>query len=136
MEESGSAGCTTSDLTDFPISGDGGEGLQAGINIDAYSDVEVFVQGGVLGPVGFHGAHTASVAAYGASLSGSMLADNYYSGSFSYELSFLDKDHTLILDLDKDAELFDGIGEKGLVLVPEFLEEDIKKNIEPYSKQK
>ena len=51
------------DLDNFPISGDGGEGLQAGINVDAYSDVDVFIQGGVLGPVGFHGAHTASVAA-------------------------------------------------------------------------
>ncbi len=135
MEESGSAGCTTSDLNDFPISGDGGEGLQAGINVDAYSDVDVFIQGGVLGPVGFHGAHTASVAAYGSSLSGSMLADNYYSGSFSYELSFLDKSHTLILNMNKDAELFDGIGQQGLVLIPNNSHPSVEGNLEFYLKE-
>ena len=48
-----------------------------------------------------------------------MKSDNFYTGSFNYELSFLDKDHTLILNLDKPSELFDGIGEKGLVIVPQ-----------------
>ena len=51
---------------------------------------------------------------------------------YHFQLSFLDKGPTLIANIDKDNELFDGIGEKGLVLVPEFLEGDIKKNIEFY----
>ena len=55
-----------------------------------------------------------------------------YSGSFSYELSFLDKDHTIITNLNKEAELFDGIGQQGIVLIPKFLNNKIKKNIEYY----
>tara|TARA_R110000851_G_scaffold110538_1_gene233342 strand:- start:56 stop:2671 length:2616 start_codon:yes stop_codon:yes gene_type:complete len=58
-------------------------------------------------------------------------SDNY-SGSFSYELSFLDKDHTLIADIDKDAELFDGIGGQGAVLIPEHTHEAIKINLYYY----
>ena len=70
--------------------------------------------------------------------------DNFYSGSietkfgktgceaFTYDISFLDKDHTLIVDIDKPTELFDGIGEKGLVILPEFLDIDIRKNVEYY----
>jgi hypothetical protein len=61
-----------------------------------------------------------------------MSKHNFYSGSFTYEMSFLDKDHTLIIDLNKDAELFDGIGEKGLVLIPENTIDKIKNNIEFY----
>ena len=55
-----------------------------------------------------------------------------YSGSYTYELSFLDKAPTLIVDIDKDAELFDGIGNKPIALIPEFLEKGIKKNVEYY----
>ena len=61
-----------------------------------------------------------------------MTEDNFYSGSFRYELSFLDKDHTLILNLDKDAELFDGIGSKGLALLPQNSLPQIKNNLEYY----
>jgi hypothetical protein len=61
-----------------------------------------------------------------------MVQDNYYSGSFSYQLSFLDKDHTLILDLDKEAELFDGIGDNGIVLIPDNCTPQVKNNIEFY----
>ena len=61
-----------------------------------------------------------------------MKSDNFYTGSFNYELSFLDKDHTLILNLDKPSELFDGIGEKGLVIVPQDCLPKIKNNIEFY----
>ena len=64
-----------------------------------------------------------------------MLADNYYSGSFSYELSFLDKAHTLILNLNKDAELFDGIGQQGLALIPNNAHPTIEKNLEFYLKE-
>jgi hypothetical protein len=64
-----------------------------------------------------------------------MSGDNFYSGSFNYEVSFLDKDHTLILDLDKEAELFDGIGEKGLVIIPQDSDSQIAFNIEYYLTQ-
>ena len=58
-----------------------------------------------------------------------MSSSNFYSGSFRYELSWLDKDHTLITNIDKDAELFDGIGNKGLVIIPEYTHPKIKNNI-------
>ena len=93
------------------------------------------MQGGALGVVGFNGAQSASADTYGQSLSGSMTADNIYSGSFSYEMSFLDKDHTLILDLDKDAELFDGIGDQGLVLIPQDADSQVAFNVEYYLAQ-
>ena len=53
------------------------------------------MQGGYLGPVGHGNAVTESLAFginnddYGLSLSGSMVSENYYSGSFSYQISFL-----------------------------------------------
>ena len=52
--------------------------------------------------------------------------------NYHFQLSFLDKGPILLANINKDSELFDGIGEKGLVLIPEFLEGDIKKNIEFY----
>ena len=55
-------------------------------------------------------------------------SDNY-SGSFHYQLSFLDKDHTLIADLDKNIELMDGIGAKGAVLIPEHTHQAVKINL-------
>ena len=64
-----------------------------------------------------------------------MTTDNFYSGSFSYEISFLKKDHTLILDLDKDSELFDGIGNQGLVLIPQDADAQVAFNVEYYLAQ-
>jgi len=58
-----------------------------------------------------------------------------YSGSAGFELSFLDKDHTLIVNIDKPTELFGGIGTKGIALIPEHLHGTIKKNIEYYLKE-
>ena len=58
-----------------------------------------------------------------------------YSGSAAYELSFLDKDHTLIVNIDKPTELFQGIGTLGIALIPETLHGDIKSNLEYYLKQ-
>ena len=58
-------------------------------------------------------------------------SDNF-SGSFSYELSFLDNDHTLIADVDKDIEIFDGIGGSGIVLIPKEATRLLKNNIEYY----
>ncbi len=54
---------------------------------------------------------------------------------FDYDLSFLDKDHTLITDIDKNAELFDGIGHEGLLLIPEQISPDIKRNVDYYLKK-
>lgn len=51
---------------------------------------------------------------------------------YHIQLSFLDKGPTLIADVDKDKELFDGIGEKGLLLIPENTDPDIKQNIDFY----
>ena len=53
----------------------------------------------------------------------------------NFELSFLDKDHTLIVNIDKPTELFEGIGTKGIALIPEHLHGTIKKNIEYYLKE-
>jgi len=58
-----------------------------------------------------------------------------YSGSAGFELSFLDEDHTLIVNIDKPTELFEGIGTKGIALIPEHLHGTIRKNIEYYLKE-
>tara|TARA_R110000737_G_scaffold1438_3_gene4194 strand:- start:163 stop:1818 length:1656 start_codon:yes stop_codon:yes gene_type:complete len=55
-----------------------------------------------------------------------------YSGSAGFELSFLDKDHTLIVNIDKPTELFEGIGTKGIALIPEHLHGTVKSNLEGY----
>ena len=55
--------------------------------------------------------------------------------NFDYELSWLDKDHTLISNINKEEELFDGMGQKGIVLIPEHLTPDIKRNVDFYLKQ-
>ena len=106
--------------------------LQRGINVDYTDNANIYVQGGILGPVGYQGVLSSSDSNYGESLSGSMSSSNYYSGSFSYQLSFLDKDHTLITNLDKTAELFDGIGTKGILLIPNNTIPKIKNNIYYY----
>ena len=55
-----------------------------------------------------------------------------YSGSFTYELSFLDKAHTLITDINKENSLPNGIGEKGFVIIPQQLDKRVKLNIDYY----
>ena len=121
--------------------------MQLGINVDKVEIADVFVQGGVLGVIGYVGVETSSLGPpsqgggpgsnldWGVSLSGSMSSSNYYSGSFDYQLSFLDKDHTIITNLDKTAELFDGIGSKGIILIPNNTHPKIKNNINFYLKQ-
>ena len=54
---------------------------------------------------------------------------NNFSGSFQYELSFLDKDHTLIADVDKDVDLEHGLGGEGMILIPEHAHEMVKANV-------
>ena len=106
--------------------------LQDGINLDNINSIECFVQGGALGEVGFVGANSGSESDYAVTQLPNLTVDNFYSGSFRYEISFLDKDHTLIMDIDKDAELFDGIGEKGLVIIPEHSTPPVSFNVEYY----
>ena len=115
-----------------PGGGSPNQTLQNGLTIDIVKDMQVYIQGGVLGEVGYEGSFTASSGDYGNSLIEDMDLDNYYSGSFAYDVSFLDKDHTLIVNLNKNEELFDGIGEKGLVIIPDHSHPHISFNIEHY----
>ena len=69
---------------------------------------------------------------YGATYDNSPANSSNFSGSFSYELSFLDKDHTIIADVDIFTELEDGIGHGGIALIPEHTHEMVKLNIEYY----
>ena len=55
-----------------------------------------------------------------------------FSGSFTYELSFLEKAHTLITNIPKERYLPNGIGEKGYVIIPEQTDRRIKDNIDYY----
>ena len=110
--------------------------LQYGLSIDQVENAEVYVQGGALGQIGYIGFNSASnTSNYADSIETFMSASNYYSGSFTYELSWLDKDHTLISNLNKSEELFNGIGVKGLVLIPEYAHPQIKNNINFYLQQ-
>ena len=47
-------------------------------------------------------------------------------------MSFLDKSHTLILDLDKEVELENGIGNRGLLVMPQNLHPKVAFNLEFY----
>ena len=159
---SGSFGCTHKDTVpgQFSLQDDGSGThlnlLQPGVNQDAINNMECYVQGGALGPYGFQGDETSSgfdtafpieipndsTEDYGKSnnpslapYDGEATTDCEYSGSFNYEISFLDKDHTIIADVDKDAELFDGIGKKGLVLIPQHTHHSVKSNLDFYLKK-
>ena len=106
--------------------------LPHGIGRHLITDMNVYVQGGALGEIGVEGEQSGSTSTYAETQIAYMEEDNYYSGSFSYDISFLDKDHTLIMDIDKEAELFDGIGEKGLVIIPEHTIPEVSFNVEYY----
>ena len=127
--------------------------LGTNVTIDVIESIECYVQGGALGPIGNEGAisgstfidagtflgtpnGTASISAISqTSQINNMTIDNFYSGSFDYEMSFLDKDHTLILDLNKDVELQNGIGSNGVIIIPETATSQIANNIEFYLAQ-
>ena len=51
---------------------------------------------------------------------------------YHFQLSFLDEAPVIITDIDKENELFDGIGDRGLVLIPDNITPDIKKNVDYY----
>ena len=106
-------------------------GTYEGVSTDLIDEGEVYIQGGDLGPIGRVG-DTSDQFTQTRISSASMNVDNFYSGSFRYQLSFLDKDHTIITNLNKDAELFDGIGNKEIILIPDNLTQNIKSNLEFY----
>ena len=121
----------TSELVAPPVSLDSwttnpSTGLPMG-NVDIISDMRVYVQGGKNGAQGLSG--------YNLNSAMDSTPANSYSGSFNYELSFLKKDHTLILDINKDVEMFDGIGEQGILLIPEHLDLEIRNNLDYYIQQ-
>lgn len=100
--------------------------------IDHLDQMAVYVQGGTYGPEGNVNFRTSNTSPLEPN---EITEDNLYSGSFNYELSFLDKDHTLIVDLDRDAELPDGIGNNGIILMPEHLDHQVKNNLDFYMQQ-
>ena len=57
---------------------------------------------------------------------------SYYYPYSSHQLSILRRSPTLVIDLDKNNELPDGIGTKGFVLIPENTHPDIKANLDFY----
>ena len=103
-----------------------------GASVDFISNAEIYVQGGDLGPKGIEGDEPPYIGNQDTISSASMNAHSFYSGSIRYQLSFLDKDHTLITNLNKDAELFDGIGNKEIIIIPDNLTQNIKSNLEFY----
>ena len=102
-----------------------------GVSSDLMDEAEVYFQGGDLGPKGNIG-DTSDQFIQTRIASSSMNVHNFYSGSMRYQLSFLDKDHTVITDINKEDELFDGIGSKEIILIPENLTQNIKNNLEFY----
>ena len=56
----------------------------------------------------------------------------YFYPFSSHQLSVLRPNSTLIVDMDKESELFDGIGEKGFVVVPQDTHQKIRDNITFY----
>ncbi len=113
---------------------------QPGVNLNRTQEMRVFLQGGALGAIGFDGDITSSNPDYKNSLSASMTVDNYYgsyindrgTSSLEWQLSFLDKDHVIIANIDKDEELFDGIGTKGVVIIPQFTHPRVRRNLDLY----
>ena len=93
-------------------------------SIDVTNDAEIYIQGGVNGQAGNINLQTNNPI--------NITPDQSYSGSLNYELSFLKKDHIVIADVDKTTELMDGIGHKGLLLIPEHLDQEIKNNLDFY----
>ncbi len=107
--------------------------IQQGINVDRIDNIDCYVQGGALGEIGYDSVYSASIgSAYADSQLDSMTTENFYSGSFRYDISFLDKDHTLVIDLDKEEELVNGIGNLGLLIIPKDIDPQVAFNIEYY----
>ena len=57
---------------------------------------------------------------------------SYFYPFSSHQLSVLREESTLILNLDKESELYDGIGEKGFVVIPEQSDIRVRENLDFY----
>ena len=57
---------------------------------------------------------------------------SYFYPFSSYQLSVLRDEPTLIVDMDKDSELNDGLGASGFVAVPQNTHRKVKNNLEYY----
>ena len=57
---------------------------------------------------------------------------SYFYPFSSHTLGVLRIEPTVILDLNKESEMYDGIGEKGFVIVPEQTHQQIKDNLNYY----
>ena len=56
----------------------------------------------------------------------------YFYPFSSHQLSVLRDEPTVIINLNKPSELFDGIGEKGFVIVPEDAHQKVRDNLDFY----
>jgi hypothetical protein len=65
------------------------------------------------------------------SASAAVIASYFYPFS-SHQLSVLREEPTVIVDLDKESECYNGIGEKGFVVVPEQTHQKVRDNLEYY----
>jgi len=68
-------------------------------------------------------------------VSQSTFSASYFYPFSSHQLSVLREESTLILNLDKESELYDGIGEKGFVVIPEQSDVRIRENLDFYLKK-
>lgn len=59
-------------------------------------------------------------------------SSSYFYPFSSHQLSVLRVEPTVILDLNKESELYDGLGEKGFVVVPEQTHQEVKDNLNYY----
>ena len=68
---------------------------------------------------------------------GSTIVNKSYTAAYfypfsSYQLSVLRDEPTLILNMDKESEIPDGLGDKGFVIIPQNCHTKVKNNIEYY----
>ena len=57
---------------------------------------------------------------------------SYFYPFSSHQLSVLREEPTVIIDLAKESELYNGVGEKGFVIVPQETDIKLRDNIEYY----
>ena len=96
-------------------------------NGDWITNMACYIQGGKFGPKG-----KLLWAGAGENV---ITPDNTYQGDFNWEMSFLDKDHVIIIDLNKHQEMFEGIGDQGVLIIPEHLDRDLRDNLETIKQQ-
>ena len=68
---------------------------------------------------------------------GSTIVNQFYTAAYfypfsSYQLSVLRDEPTLILNMDKESEIPDGLGDKGFVIIPQNCHPKVKNNVEFY----